>query len=304
MINGVNLNPNIVPSAQIKPQARASEPSFVGNHEMSPEVSSAYRAYGQAILSTKPVNCKTIKTDCGRMVYKNNRLCREFIENANGSISSTINYYYNDDEIPQGNLTIDGMTHYTSPKEYLKYLKDNQIKYEIKKDTKINGISIIEFSNDGEIQTTEWSGNGNPTRHILNSKGQEIQTMTFEKDKTIVENYFTRQKIRNIDAKTVSQEEFTKERINNSTKFNDYLHYLQQNNKQYKIVKGPYSSDVEIIEMSPRGNKKQRTLWTTAKGEFVPIRTYYDKDGNITKNIVFYRDTTQLEYTDFENVQK
>lgn len=54
MINGVNLNPNILPSAQSKPQARASEPSFVGNHEMSPEVSSAYRAYGLSTINKSP----------------------------------------------------------------------------------------------------------------------------------------------------------------------------------------------------------------------------------------------------------
>lgn len=299
MINSVNFNPNIAQSRQ-KTDAPVTQPSFEGNCEMPSEVSSAYRAYGQAILSSKPASAKIIKTIDGREIYENNRISRVFLENENGAIRQTINYYYND-TIPQGQLTLDGFTHKTTPKEYIQYLKENEIHYEIKKDNQKNSISITEFSEDGDIQTTEWSGLGNPTRHILNSKGQEIKTMTFEKDKTIVENYLIRQKIRNIDVKEFPQEKFTKENITNSIRPQDYITYLKQNNKPFRI---DYNQNfVEIIELNSKGEEIQSTMWTTAKGEFVPIRTYRDKDGNITQNIIFFKDTTQVEYpAEFEKL--
>lgn len=53
MINSVNFNPNIAQSRQ-KTDAPVTQPSFEGNCEMPSEVSSAYRAYGQAMVN-KPL---------------------------------------------------------------------------------------------------------------------------------------------------------------------------------------------------------------------------------------------------------
>ncbi len=123
--------------------------------------------------------------------------------------------------------------------------------------------------------------------------------MTFEKDKTIVENYLVRQKIRNIDVTQFPQEKFTEENITNSTRPQDYITYLKQNNKPFKINNA--QDFVEITEFNSNG-EKQSTIWTNTKGEFVPIRTYHDKDGNITQNIIFFKDTTQVEYPEFEKL--
>lgn len=53
MINSVNFNPKISQSRQ-KTDAPVTQPSFEGNREMSPEISNAYRAYGQAMVN-KPL---------------------------------------------------------------------------------------------------------------------------------------------------------------------------------------------------------------------------------------------------------
>lgn len=50
MINSVNFNPNIIKSHQ-KTDAPVTQPSFESNYEMPSEVSSEYRAYGQAMVN-------------------------------------------------------------------------------------------------------------------------------------------------------------------------------------------------------------------------------------------------------------
>lgn len=59
MINGVNFNPNIAQSCP-KTDAPVTQPSFEGNHDMSSEVSNAYRAYGLANINkqTDYINLK------------------------------------------------------------------------------------------------------------------------------------------------------------------------------------------------------------------------------------------------------
>ena len=270
--------------------------------EFSPQANAASRAYGMALIITKPIKSTyTLKTPTGRQIYENNRIYREFFEEPDGSIEKKTDHYYND-TMPQENLTLDGFTYHTSPKDYVKYLKDNQIPYEIKKDNLANSIKITDFTNEGEIQETIWhSITGNITRQILNSQGQEIKSIIFEKDKTTITDYFLRQKIRNYDAKQIPQETITPEQITSKTSPEEYIEYLEQNNINYKII-GSDPDKICILETNEDG--KKRTLWTNTMGEFVPIRTYYDKNGEITENIVFYKDTTRFEYPEMENIQQ
>lgn len=57
MINSVNFNPNITQHpVKDTENAPVTQPSFEGNREMSPEVSNAYRAYGQAMVNHTPLS--------------------------------------------------------------------------------------------------------------------------------------------------------------------------------------------------------------------------------------------------------
>lgn len=71
MIDKINFNPNIIKSHQ-KTNAPIPQPSFEGNQEMPSEVSSAYRAYGQAMVN-KPLEQLSLN-DCILQLQKQGKV--------------------------------------------------------------------------------------------------------------------------------------------------------------------------------------------------------------------------------------
>jgi len=71
MINSVNFNPNII-QRPVKEAETVTQPSFEANNEMSPEVSNAYRAYGQAMVQ-KPLEQLSLN-DCILQLQKQGKV--------------------------------------------------------------------------------------------------------------------------------------------------------------------------------------------------------------------------------------
>lgn len=71
MINGVSFNPNIIKSHQ-KQNASVTQPSFEENREMPSEISTAYRAYGQAMIQ-KPLEQLSLN-DCILQLQKQGKV--------------------------------------------------------------------------------------------------------------------------------------------------------------------------------------------------------------------------------------
>lgn len=243
MINGVNFNSNIAQSYQ-KANAPVTHPSFEGSCEMPSEVSSAYRAYGQAMVN-KPLeqlsfnecifqlqkqgkvegkdyrlenyergntaiylinknNQETKRILFGTdgkidswedYKYANERKVKEILHHSGGIIPYYLDYYYND-EIPQEAFTKEKLTYNTTPKQYIGYLKKNNINYKIEREGQGNNksIYITEFDENSKItQSTYWSfydENQIISRSIYDSNEAETKRITFfDDDRTGVCTY-------------------------------------------------------------------------------------------------------------------
>lgn len=73
MIDKINFNPNIAQrSVKETENAPVTQPAFEGNREMSPEISNAYRAYGQAMVQ-KPLEQLSLN-DCILQLQKQGKV--------------------------------------------------------------------------------------------------------------------------------------------------------------------------------------------------------------------------------------
>mgnify|MGYP004464081071 CR=1 FL=1 len=358
MINGVNLNPNILPSAQSKPQARASEPSFVGNHEMSPEVSSAYRAYGQAMVN-KPYEQLSLN-DCilqlqrqgkvegkdyefencsggsvaiyllnkdgqetKRMLYhdgeidcwedykysSNGKLAKMISHDASGKIPMYSDYYYAN-EIQQENFTPDKLTYSTTPEQYIEYLNKNNISYKIDRNgEEDNNRSIVIGvfdENNKKVNSTWWYYGENKfnqnhrmlSHSMYNDDEAEIKRFEFKKDRTEVTTYLEKRgKDRSYLRTDVPQENFTKEHITAETTPDEYIQYLKENNKKFKVKEK--ENWISITEFDENGKEIQYTGFEKYKWKFSPdysviMREVHLPNGN-RKRISFSKTDTCVE---------
>lgn len=126
--------------------------------------------------------------------YKNGREinCRTY--DSTNELDNITNTYYND-EIPQEQFTKDGITAYTKPKEYIEYLKHNNIKFKIEPQTFGDGretVGIIEYDRQGrEKQFTgfELSGENRVMREIYERDGSQ-KRIEFDEKATYITKYF------------------------------------------------------------------------------------------------------------------
>lgn len=359
MINGVNFNPNIAQSCP-KTDAPVTQPSFEGNHDMSSEVSSAYRAYGQSMIN-KPLEQLSLN-DCilqlqkqgkiegkdyhiegctmGNLVlYINNKdgqeakvlhfdngniekcSCREEYKYENGRkikeihyfsaddrISMYSDYYYND-EIPQEAFTKDKLTYDTTPEQHIEYLNKNNINYKIERDGEENNnrsLYITEFDKNDKIIQSTWyyygKNNFNQkhqmlSRSIYDSDEAEVKRIELEKDRTEVCTYLEKRgKGKSYLRKDVPQETFTKEHITAETTADEYIQYLKENNRKFKVInKNDWTS---ISEFDDNGKEIQSTGFETNKRNFAPddsiiMREEYLPNGNRTR-IEFSKNDTYI----------
>lgn len=121
-------------------------------------------------------------------------------KNGLGKLESHTHYYYND-EINQDIISHDGLRYDTKIDEYLKNLKDNNIKYtqqdEVDKFGNLNKI-VEEYDADNKQTTkTVWmKANDNSAefiyRELYNNEGKTIVNIYYDNEKTCVTNYFNK----------------------------------------------------------------------------------------------------------------
>lgn len=355
MINSVNFNTNIAQSRQ-KTDAPVTQPSFEGNSEMSPEISSAYRAYGQSMIN-KPFEQLSFK-ECiqqlqkqGKIIgkdyklekngnsataiyllnkngqetkrmlfqndgkigcwedfkYANGKKVKEIFHSSDGRIPNYLDYYYND-EIPQEAFTKDKLTYDTTPEQHIEYLNKNNINYKIEKngeDDSNRSIFITEFDkNNKKIQTTYYYGKDKfgqkyqkLSRSIYDSNEAEVKRIELEKDSTEVCTYLEKWgKGHSYPCTDVPQETFTKEHITAETTADEYIRYLNENNKKFEV----HEKDdcISISEFDNYGNEIQSTGFERNKAKFAPddsiiMREEYLPNGN-RKRIEFSKNDTYV----------
>lgn len=111
-----------------------------------------------------------------------------------GNKALIINNIYYNDEIPQKTLTKEGVTCETTPREYLQYLKTNNIKFSMKRYR--GKLEIQEYNtNNKAYQNIKWDTQApgveykNPEISLLNSDGETFKRIYFDKYKTEITRY-------------------------------------------------------------------------------------------------------------------
>ena len=233
-------------------------------------------------------------------MYKGNKLVRSTSKNNKGKAFCYTNYYYNN-EIPQTSFMPDGLAQCKTSKEYLEYLKDNNINHKVEYDEHgRHNLEIAEYNNDNiKIQSSNWINNSLQSLSKFDKKENETQYINFFDDHTEVTNYPEKRiNIGEFSVKDFPQENFSDAGITFKTTPNDYIKYLKTNNKEFKVFKT--NKSIRIKEYNDNGTEKSNTIWnldTTNNNKPVLkdiMHETYKPDGSRTR-IVLDKDNTYVE---------
>lgn len=169
---------------------------------------------------------------------------------------------------------------------------------------------------EGKDYRLENYENGNVAIYVLNKDGQEAKRMLFDEGKIDCwedYKYSSNGKL----AKTIShhgdgkipsysdyyyndeipQEVFTKDKLTFNTTPEEYIEYLNKNNKNYKVLKeeGENGRSVSIQELNKAEKIIQTTIWDFyGNGDKIVCRNLFDENEAITKRITFDDDRTDV----------
>ena len=241
---------------------------------------------------------------CDEFIYKGNKRIRSLTKNDKGQTLSYSNTYYNS-EIPQERFMSAGMAQSNSPEDYINYLKDNNIKYSVKKDG--NKYFIAEFDNQNkQTQYSNWSNGRILDINKYDENESRTQVIDFQPYRTIVRNY-TRKRIPvgHFPRKEFPQENFTDEKITYETTPKDYVNYLKSHNKNFKIYKtnDDNQKTLMIKEFDIKENELLSTIWDfdphTNNGLTAIMRESNNPNGSRAR-IVFDKSSTSVDRFNFQ----
>ena len=255
MINSVNFNPNIAQSCP-KTDAPVTQPSFEGNHEMSPEVSSAYRAYGQSIIN-KPFEQLSFK-DCILQLQKQGKVEGKDYKLENYESGNTAIYLLNKDH-----------------QETKRMLFQN--------DGKIDCWEDFKYSNGRHIKTISHDADGRIPMYSEYYYNDEIPQEAFTKEKinfnTNPYDYLEYLKENNINFKV----EYGPDNINKIEEFDennklvqDTIWYQDENYKLASCERNIYNENEDCIKNIDF--KKNQTIVNTRLEKWSKGKSYLRKD--------------------------
>lgn len=132
--------------------------------------------------------------------YANGKLYKQTSRDYNGNISCSTQVFDKNDERIQ-HLLEDGLTYDTTPEEYIRYLKDNNINYNIEYtgENENNRSIHIDVFDDNKRETKRiwyYYGENKFDEHCqfvshsdINEKGEEHRRLTFDKNNVEVTTY-------------------------------------------------------------------------------------------------------------------
>lgn len=191
--------------------------------------------------------------------YQNNGKLNRIISKSTDNKIEMYTDYYDNKEVTQDLFTKEGLTYNTTPEEYIEYLKQNKINYQISRDENSQSVVIDEFDeNNKKTQTTDFHKYG-VFRSEFNLNEEKIKNIDLTKERTEVTNYQSTFKSKTYKTNEINPKYFTNGQITYNTTPESYINYLEQNNIKYKIEK--FADHICIKELDSNGKVQNENSW-------------------------------------------